>query len=61
MTWQLFLISEEMNENDLDFVIAVFHVGTHIDKEEAPTFPGIESCIVVTKGFSRNGSVTLTK
>ena len=29
-----FQISYATDENDLDFVIAVFRVGTHIDKEE---------------------------
>ena len=30
----LFQIYEATDENDLDFAIAVFCVGTHIDKEE---------------------------
>ena len=34
MTWGLFQIYEATDENDLDFTIAVFRVGTHIDNEE---------------------------
>ena len=30
----LFQIYEASDENDLDFVIAVFRLGTHIDNEE---------------------------
>ena len=33
MTW-IFQIYEATDENDLDFAIAVFRVGTHIDNEE---------------------------
>ena len=35
MTWEfIFQICEATDENDLDFAIAVFRVGTHVDNEE---------------------------